>query len=269
MVIAVDIGNSSIKVGYFTGSRLIVQKIGTHPAKAADEYAAEIEAFMNENPTEKKGEIGVIISSVVGGYEKVLRQAFELFPCKQDSEILIAGYGMETEMQFRIDNPRELGSDRIAGAVGAYELYRSAVAVADFGTATTMSLVDASGNFLGGAIMPGVELMNSALERGTSKLKKIALDPPLSALGRNTADCILSGLFYGTAGATERILFESGRELKTQFKLVITGGYSSAMTKLIGTPHELCPNLTLEGLRILYEKNCKRRDLLKLRSGDI
>jgi type III pantothenate kinase len=149
----------------------------------------------------------------------------------------------------------ELGADRIAGAVGACALYNPPVAVVDCGTATTITVVDRDANIIGGSIMPGLGLMNDMLEKGTSKLNSIVLGPPVTALGKDTEGCIRSGLFYGTGGAVERVLSEIEREAGCRFKLVITGGYGPMLAGFIMRPHELNPNLNLEGLKILYEKN--------------
>lgn len=254
MIITVDVGNSWIHIGYFTESRLFVQKITTSPLRKASEYSYKVKNFLSENDIEKEG-ISVIISSVVGGYAPVLTETFEGLSSREKINVITFGYGMKSGLTFNINNPEEVGTDRIANAVGAYEIYKSAVAVSDFGTATSLSLVDANANFIGGAIMPGIELMNDALGSRTSRLKKVPIQPPASALGKDTKACILSGLFYGTAGGTERILSEIETELGTEFNLVVTGGRGPAMARFMRRPHKVIPNLTLEGLRILYEKN--------------
>lgn len=253
MIIAVDAGNSFIKIGYFTPKGLVIQEIRTDPAKNAEEYRSEIEHFVSQRDFAKKGDFGVIISSVVAGFDPVLRRAFGRLTGSK--KILTAGQRMRSELRFDVRNPERLGSDRIAAAVGAYGRYREAVAVADFGTATTMSLVDPVGNFIGGSIMPGLGLMNESLERETSALKKVSLRPPSSALGKDTTECIRSGIFFGTAGAVERILMEIEETRKINFQLVLTGGHGSVISRYIKRPHEVIPNLTIEGLRLLYEEN--------------
>jgi type III pantothenate kinase len=125
----------------------------------------------------------------------------------------------------------------------------------DFGTATTISIVDRKAVYIGGAIMPGIRLMNESLARGTSKLSEVYVKPPISALGKNTVRCIQSGLFYGTAGAIERILGEIEKEAAIKLKVVITGGYGVLISKFLKRKHDFLPDLTLEGLRILYNRN--------------
>ncbi len=254
MLIAVDIGNSSISIGYFTKRSLVVQKIDTKPLKKAEEYWSNMEYFLTENHIEKNHFNG-IISSVVVSHTAVFKKALKMLFNEQGSEVLIVNHNMNTGLGFKIDAPEELGTDRIADAAGAWERYKVPVAVIDFGTATTITVIDDNGNYIGGAIMPGIGLMNDMLEGGTSKLKKIPLEPPEAALGKNTTGCISSGLFYGSAGAAERILAEIEKETGYCFKVIITGGYGRMACKYLARPHDIDPNLTLEGLKVLYERN--------------
>lgn len=251
MLIALDIGNSLINIGYFTESDLFVQKIDTHPQLSPAKYLLFFNRFIREKNIDKKPE-GIIISSVVPGHTGVLRKALKkLMPL----EPLIINCNIETGLKFNIPNPGELGSDRIANVVAAYEFYRCPVAVVDFGTATTISVVDEDANYIGGAIMPGIHLMNQVLARGASKLSEVPIEPPQSALGTDTTRCVQSGLFYGTAGAVERLLKEMEKEAGLNLKIVLTGGYSRLISKFLGRKHSLMPDLTLQGLKIIYTKN--------------
>lgn len=251
MIAAVDIGNSSINIGYFEGNELIVQKINTHPARSLPEYVDILNAFMAQNRIEKKHFSG-IISSVVATHTNILKAALEGLTGK---DVVVVDCRMDLGISLKVKSPEELGTDRIVNAVAAHELYGAPVAVMDFGTATTLTIVDGSQNLTGGSILPGIGLLNESLERRTSKLKKIALTAPEAALGRDTSECIRSGLFYGTAGAVERILSEIEEETTGRFKTIITGGYALFMDKLIKRHHKLNMDLTLEGLKIIYEKN--------------
>ncbi len=254
-LIAVDIGNSLINIGYFTRLGLIVQKFDTFPLRSVKKYRLILGDFLSQNHIEKR-RFNVIISSVVSDLTEVFKGVFtELFNKEKDADILIVSYKMNTGLRFKIDSPEQTGTDRIANAVRAYEKYKNAVSVVDFGTATTITAVDKDANYIGGSIMPGLGLMNEMLDKGTSKLKKTVLDPPSSALGKDTRECICSGLFYGTAGAVERVLKEIEKETDCRFKVVITGGYGMIMDKFIKRPHDINPDLTLEGLKILYERN--------------
>jgi type III pantothenate kinase len=254
MLLAIDIGNSSINIGCFSGEGLVVQKISTHPLKAAAEYRLILNDFLSQNHIEKKL-FSCIISSVVQGHTMALAEALEGLSDEASPDVLIVSHEMNSGLKYKINRPWELGADRIAGAVGAWEIYNAPVAVVDCGTATTITVVDGDSNIIGGSIMPGIGLMNDTLGKGTSKLNSIALGPPESALGKDTEGCIRSGLFYGTAGAVERVLSEIEGETGCRFNVVITGGHGAMLSGFVVRPHELNPHLTLEGLKILYEKN--------------
>jgi type III pantothenate kinase len=251
MVIAVDIGNSSINIGFFTESGLFVQKIATWPLMSPPEYLPLFNGHKKEKNIDKTPE-GVVISSVVSSHTEVLRETIKkLIPI----EPLMVSCKIKTGLKFNIPNPEELGSDRIANAVAAYDLYKGPVAVVDFGTATTISVVGKDANYIGGTIMPGIGVMNESLAKGTSKLSEVTLSPPESALGIDTDRCIQSGLFYGTAGATERLLREIEKEIGFRLKVVLTGGYGGMISKFLSRKFDLRPHLTLEGLKTIYMRN--------------
>ncbi len=251
MLIAVDIGNSLINIGFFTEPSLIVQKIETKPLQSASGYLALINRFKKEKNIDKIPE-GIIISSVVPALTGVLSEALKEF---KHGEPLLVSCKIKTGLKFKIPNPEELGSDRIANAVAAYDLYKGPVAVVDFGTATTISVVGKDANYIGGTIMPGIGLMNESLAKGTSKLFEVTLSHHGPALGIDTDECIQSGLFYGTAGATERILREIEKEIGFRLKVVLTGGYGGMISKFLSRKFNLRPYLTLEGLRTIYIRN--------------
>lgn len=254
ILIAVDIGNSSINIGYFINDVLLVQKIASYPLRDSVEYAAILRDFLSQNHIEKKHLSG-IISSVVLSHTSVFRTALAGLSDTGRTEVLTVNHTMNSGVTFAVNNPEEMGTDRIADAVGACGFYKPPLAVIDCGTATTITVVDEDARCIGGAIMPGLGLMNETLGKGTDALRKIALEAPVSALGKDTSGCIRSGLFYGTAGAVERILSEIEGATKGEFKVILTGGYGPLIADFIKRPCEMNPNLTLEGLRILYEKN--------------
>jgi type III pantothenate kinase len=253
MIIATDIGNSFITIGYFTSKGLLVQRIPTIPLKSPEEYRQQLYAFIKENNIEKD-EGASIISSVVSSHTETLREAIEGLPGQTTGSTLVIDHRL-AGIRFRINHPEELGTDRIANAVAAFALLRRPVVVIDFGTATTITVIDGNGDYLGGAIMPGIGLMNEALGMKTSKLRKVEVVQPETALGRNTVACILSGLFLGTAGAVERIVAEIENETGASYDVILTGGYCMLVDTFIRRPHMVRPDLTLEGLKILYEKN--------------
>jgi len=251
MLIALDIGNSSIKIGFFSESGLSVQKIDTHPLLTPLKYSALLNRFIKENNIDKSPE-GIIISSVVPGHTGALKKALKNLI---SAEPLIMGPDVATGIRFRVPNPGELGPDRIANVAAAYELFKRPAAAVDFGTATTISVVGEDGEYIGGVIMPGVFLLNNALASGASKLSRVPLKPPDAALGTDTTKCIQAGLFYGTAGAVERLLLEIEKESGLRLEVVVTGGYGILLSKFLKKKHEVRPHLTLEGLKMIYTRN--------------
>jgi type III pantothenate kinase len=254
MLITIDIGNSTINMGYFQDSGLLVQRIATHPLRSADEYSRLMLDFLEQNHIEKTF-FSCIISSVVTTHTTVLRDAVAKLSGNKDNEILVLSHQMDTGLNLKVKAPEELGTDRLADAVGAYAIYREPVAVIDFGTATTITIVGKNADFIGGSIMPGIGLMNDVLATRTSKLTEVPLEQPVPALGTDTAGCIRSGLLIGTAGAVERVLDEIEKEAGYMFRVVITGGYANLMDSLIRKPHDVNVFLTHEGLREIYGKN--------------
>jgi type III pantothenate kinase len=251
MLIAIDIGNSSINIGFFTESGLVVSKIDTYPLRPPQEYASLINRFIKEKNIDKVPE-GIIISSVVSGHTGALRKAMKKLV---SAEPLTVDWKLKTGLRFHIPHPEKLGPDRIANAVAAHEIYGCPAAAVDFGTATTISVIDQDAEYIGGAIMPGIRLMNEVLASGTSGLSAVPVIPPESALGTDTAECIRSGLFYGTVGAVERLLREIEKETGLALKVVLTGGYAGLHTRFLKRKCEVNPHLTLEGLKFIYEKN--------------
>ncbi len=254
MLIAIDIGNSSINIGYFADTGLLVQRIDTHPLKGSGEYLSAIQSFLRQNCVEK-GSLEGIISSVVSSHTAVFSDVLKRLSGAEETVFLTVSHEMNSGLKFGVPEPQKVGTDRIANAVAATELYGSPVAVADFGTATTITVVGREREFAGGSILPGLRLMNSALNAGTSQLKEVVIEAPLRALGVDTSECIRSGLFFGTAGAVERILTEIEDETGVSLRVVLTGGYAQAVGRLMKRSHDINSNLTLEGLRILYGKN--------------
>jgi type III pantothenate kinase len=251
MLIAIDIGNSSVNIGFFTSDGLFVQKIDTYPLLSSRGYLALINRFIREKNIDKTPE-GIIISSVVPDHTRVLQKTAEGL---KTGGVMILSYRTRTGLTFDVRNPGKVGADRIADAVAAYELCKGPVAVANFGTATTVSVVGEGAVFLGGAIMPGIRLMNESLARGTSMLFQVPVRKTGPALGKDTTANIQSGLFYGTAGAVEKIIGAIEKESGFKLKVVVTGGYGALVSNLLKRKHKLKPYLTLEGLEIIYKRN--------------
>jgi len=251
MIVAIDIGNSSINIGFFDKLHLLVKRIDTNLPLSHSAYSEQLHRFMREKNIDKLP-VGSIISSVVPGQTSIWKETIKGLT---SVEPLIVNYKMKTGLRFDIPKPENLGSDRIANAVAAYKIYKCPVAAVDIGTATTISVTGNEGNFIGGAIIPGIQLMNESLARETSSLHEVPLNTPESALGIDTTRCIQAGLFYGTVGAIEKILNATEKAIGLKLKVVVTGGYGSIIHKFIKRKHSLRPYLTLEGLKILYVRN--------------
>ncbi len=258
MLLVIDIGNSSIVTGIFAGKRLFCRiDIPTRTLRDPAHYRGEIEAFLAKERVEKPLD-GVVLSSVVPELtDGIARSVRDM----STPEPLIVAHSLKSGLTFDLERPDEVGSDRIANAVAALDAVGSPVAVVDFGTATTISAVR-DGRFLGGAILPGIRLMGEAMHKGTAKLPAVdftaktgGLISSVTALGKNTTACMISGMIYGTAGAVERIIRGIETEEGCGFKVVATGGYSSMTVRHMERECFLDPDLTLRGLRLIHERN--------------
>lgn len=251
ILIAADVGNSSISIGFYSESSILsVMKIPTHPLLQEGDYADVISSYMVDNSIEKEN-IRCIISSVVVSHTSVIAGALRSLAGGAENKVRILNASMELGIRLATREPGEMGSDRLAAAAGAYALFHRPLAVVDFGTATTITVVDADGKCCCGAIMAGLGLMNSALETGTSRLRAVPLVPPVSALGKTTRENILAGLFFGSAGAVEFIVEAMEREMGYGLYLLVTGGHGQAMSPFLTRKHEVIPFLVLEGLRTI------------------
>lgn len=255
MILAVDIGNSSINMGIFRGVDLLRKlKITARPRRKGQDYKRRIGQFLSESGIALPPD-GIILSSVVPELTGILSSAVRGLSI---GEPIIVTTSLKTGISFDVECPEEIGSDRVANLVAALEIFGSPVLVVDFGTATTISAAR-DGKYMGGAILPGLRLMSGALHRGTSKLPPVELPPEVrearpAALGKDTAACIISGIIYGTAGGVERLISEIETEYGA-FRVVTTGGYSGIMTPFLGKACFPDPDLTLKGLRLIYERN--------------
>jgi len=255
MLIAADIGNTNIAVGVFGEKRLIRHwKIKTERDKTCDEYAVILLTLLDYAGMEREKITRAIISSVVPPltpiFQKVCRELFEVRP-------LTVGPGLKTGMPILYETPQEVGADRIVASVAAFTRFGGPCIVLDFGTATTFDVVSASGEYLGGAIAPGIQIAAEALFRKTAQLPHIEIKKPEKAIGRTTVTSMQSGLFHGYVGLVSRIIDSIKNEIPQPdtVKVIATGGLASLfIPELSGIDHDT-PHLVLEGLRILAEKN--------------
>lgn len=249
MLLTADIGNTSITLGIFEDEALVEEfRLASDKDLSLEEYEVLIKSLFKDYSVS-----GCIISSVVEELTNKFKTAVDSV-FKLDSIILSTD--INTGIKICLDNPKEAGADRIANAAGAYVLYKHPVIVIDFGTATTFDIVNADGEFIGGAISLGIMSQMKALNKFTSKLPRTDVAISNSAIGHNTNDAILSGVIRGTACMIDGLVEQCEKELGEKAVLVATGGYSGLIANYLKRPFDFInPTLTLEGLRYLYSLN--------------
>lgn len=253
MVLAVDIGNTNVVVGCFENNEIsFVERLSTNKNSTSLEYLVLIKTVLEIHRLNSDVLDGSIISSVVPSVTARVKEAVEKLTGKAP---FIVGPGVKSGLKIKLDNPLQLGSDRVADAVAATNLYPCPLIIVDMGTATTVSVVDAEKNFIGGMIMPGLMVSMEALATKTSQLPHIGLEAPKKAIGRNTADCIRSGLVYGNASAIDGLITNIELELGQKCTVISTGGLAKIVTPFCR--HEIIEDdkLLLKGLMIIYGKN--------------
>ncbi|MEN6561734.1 MAG: type III pantothenate kinase [Acidobacteriota bacterium] len=253
MLLAFDVGNTTIAVGLFRGRKLVRSwKLETDSDRTSDEYGMIILGLFGGAGLTPGKVAGAIISSVVPPLtpviEEVCRTSFATEPS-------VVGPGLKTGMPILYENPFEVGADRITAAVAAFEKYGGPVIVLDFGTATTFDAISARGEYLGGAIAPGVRISAEALYLKTAKLPRIELRKPKRAIGRTTVASMQSGLYFGYIGMVTRTIEEIRKELGREARVIATGGFGSQITAELDVIEAYEPDLVLEGLRIIHERN--------------
>ena len=254
MILTLDIGNSNIKTALFEGEEMAhYWRISTSLSKTSDEYGILLmNMFAHEGVKPEEVE-GIVISSVVPTInftiEHMCQNYFHMQP-------MMVAPGIKTGINIKYENPRELGSDRIANAVAAYAQYGGPCIFIDFGTATTFGVVDENGSFLGGSIFPGIKVASEALVSGTAKLPRFAIEKPESVIGRTTLTNLQSGMYYGYVGLVKHIVQKMKQELGRQDAIVVaTGGMALLISEESKAIDKLDGLLTLKGLRMIYERN--------------
>ncbi len=253
MLIAIDVGNTQTVMGLYQGEDLVDSwRLSTVRERTADEYRLFFAGLLRQDGYRLEDITGVALSSVVPSAKSAM---IEVAGEMVDGELVVIGPGVKTGMPINIDNPREVGADRVVNSVAASHRYGAPVVAVDFGTSTNMDVVDASGAYIGGAIAPGLEVSQSALIGATAALRSVDLTAPRAAIGRNTVEAIQSGMLYGHAGLVDGIVERLVDEVEGDPRVVATGGLASTIVPLCRTVETIDANLTLDGLRLVYEMN--------------
>ncbi len=258
MILVLDIGNSNIVLGLYRDAELMnAWRISTEKDKSSDEYSILLHQLFQYNKRNPKDVKDVIISSVVPNImysmQNSIRKTFKIEP-------LIVGPGIKTGMDIKYDNPKQVGADRIVNGVAGYEKYGGPLIIVDFGTATTFCAISEKGEYLGGTIAPGIKISSDALFQRAAKLPRVELEKPGRVICKNTVNSIQSGIIYGYVGLVEYIIKRMTKELRNRnVKVIATGGLAALIASESDMIHEVNKNLTLEGLKIIYDKNREDR----------
>lgn len=257
MILAVDVGNTNIVLGCIEDDKILFEaRMATDPVKTSDQYCAELKNMLELFGVDTTKIDGSIVSSVVPPVLNSFRTAIKKLT---GLDCLIVGPGIKTGMNIRTDEPAEVGGDLITAAVAALQEYGAPLLIVDMGTATTITAIDARGTYLGGCICPGVKISMEALTSRTAQLPGISLDRPKHAIGRNTVDCMRSGIMLGTAAMLDGLLDRMEEELGTPAKVIATGGISKFVIPLCRREMIYDGNLLLKGLLILYKNNRRQK----------
>ena len=255
MILAVDIGNSNIVLGGIQGNNIAFEaRLRTEPTKTSDEYCIDVKIILDVYGFKPEDVEGAIISSVVPQVLNSIKTAIKKLTGKT---ALVVGPGLKTGLNIRVENPSQTGADLVVGSVAALREHKPPLIVVDMGTATTMSVLDDSGALIGGCICPGVKISLDALTERTALLPGLQLDQPRKAIGRNTIDCMRSGIMMGNACMLDGMVQRMEEELGQKATVVITGGLAKFIAPLCKTPMIYDKDLLLKGLAFLYRENAK------------
>ena len=253
MILTLDIGNTNIKTALFDGPEMMKYwRLSTNIQNTSDEYGITLVNLFGHAGIEPSAVEGIIISSVVPTINFTIEHMCQNY---FDQTPTFVVPGVKTGINIKYENPRELGSDRIANAVAAYEEYGAPTIFIDFGTATTFGVIDEGGVFLGGCICPGIKLASEALVSGTAKLPRFELTRPERVIGRTTLTNLQSGMYYGYVGLVRNIVRNIKQELGREATVVATGGMAVMVAEESKVIDKLDGLLTLKGLRLIYERN--------------
>jgi type III pantothenate kinase len=253
MLLVVDIGNTNIVLGLYDGTQLMhTFRISSMRTRTADEYGVLLYQLIQQRHIDATAIEATIVASVVPPLTETMTSAIRMTFAR---EPLLVGPGLKTGMSVLYENPREVGADRIVNSVAAYERVKGPLIVVDFGTATTFDCVSAAGEYLGGVIVPGILVSLDGLLSSAAKLTRIEVAEPPRVLGRNTTHALQSGIIFGYASMVDGLVEKLSAELGAKLFVLGTGGLATLVAKHAKSIQEVCPDLTLEGLRLIYERN--------------
>jgi type III pantothenate kinase len=253
MLLVFDVGNTKTGIGVYSDGRWAADwRITTHIDYLPDEYAVLMKELLREAGLGFEAVEGVVMASVVPPLTMVFQEFSERY---LGQSALVVGHEVRTGVSIRIDNPAETGADRVANTAAVHKLYGGPAIVLDLGTATTFDVVSDKGEYLGGAIAPGLVISAEALVRNTARLPKVALSLPKQAIGRSTVSAMQSGLVIGYVGLVKELVGRLKRELGGNPKVIATGGMAEIISEWTQVIDIVNPRLTLEGIRIIYELN--------------
>lgn len=253
MILAVDIGNTNIVVGCIDEEKtFFIERLSTIKNKMEVEYALDIKGIFEIHGIDAKKLEGAIISSVVPQITGIVKEACEKIINKK---VMVVGPGIKTGLNIMIDNPGQLGSDLVADAVAGVAEYKAPMIIFDLGTATTASVINEKGVYVGGFIIPGMNTSLNALTANASQLQGISLDAPNRLIGKNTIECMKSGMIYGTASMLDGIVERVEEEFGQPITAIATGGLAKKVVPFCKKEMILDDDLLLKGLRVIYNKN--------------
>jgi len=259
MLLVIDVGNTQTVIGIFEKEKLVKSwRIGTRPERTADEYGILFNQLLPESGLTKQSIIGMIISTVVPptrpSLEALGKRYFQV-------ETMVVEPGIRTGISIHLDNPREVGADRIVNAVAGYHKFKTGLIIIDFGTATTFDFVSSDGVYEGGVIAPGLNISAEALFREASKLPRVEMIRPKNIIGKNTITAMQSGIIFGYAGLVDVLVDKMKQEIKDAYpkepipKVIATGGLAGLIAREANSIELVEEDLTLEGLHLIYELN--------------
>lgn len=261
MLLLIDVGNTNVVMGLYDGDEKILSwRLGTRLYRTSDEYGLQVESIFNHFHVDSNKIEDIVIGSVVPSIQHTLKSMCIKYLNK---EPIIIGEGTKTGISIKYENPREVGADRIANAVAVNDKYKLPAILIDIGTAISFDVVDANGDFIGGAIAPGIGIAADALFERTSKLPKVELEVPKHAVGKTTIEAIKSGIVYGYIGLVDNVIeriLEDMNWTKKDVSIVATGGYAELISTRSKYITEYDFDITLYGMKLIYERTIKERN---------